>query len=227
MYYDEDFYCEPSEFDQQVENFKTSLANAVKDEFKTEMERLRKENAELQDIKKRFSEITSEHQAKLNELNREKSQIALKLKNARLDELLSENKLDGWLVGYDMNKAEKCGKCDSLRRIQYTTPSGRPATEECDCNRNIYSYFPKEIECYRFVQSRKSWGGNYPDITRYFSRESDRDYDEYNKTTNVYNGKPFEEVQRYGIVFLDKEVCQKYCDWLTEKERAKEAAADE
>lgn len=38
MYEYDDFYDEPSEFEQQVDEFKQSLMNAVKDEFKTEME---------------------------------------------------------------------------------------------------------------------------------------------------------------------------------------------
>lgn len=51
----DDFY-EPSEFDQQVEEWKEALKKSVKKEYMDEMERLRRENAELMDIKKNWSE---------------------------------------------------------------------------------------------------------------------------------------------------------------------------
>ena len=50
-YYYDDFYNEPSEFDEKMEELKESLAGAVKSEFLEEMERLKKENKKLQGIK--------------------------------------------------------------------------------------------------------------------------------------------------------------------------------
>ena len=45
-YYYDDFYNEPTEFDEKMEELKESLAGAVKSEFLEEMERLKKEKAE-------------------------------------------------------------------------------------------------------------------------------------------------------------------------------------
>lgn len=42
MWYDEDFYDEPSEFEEQVENLKESLSKSIKNEFMEEMERIKK-----------------------------------------------------------------------------------------------------------------------------------------------------------------------------------------
>lgn len=56
-YYDNDFYNEPSEFEEQIDQLKESLMNAVRDEHKAEVERLRKENAELQEVKRAFETI--------------------------------------------------------------------------------------------------------------------------------------------------------------------------
>ena len=54
MYYPDDFYNEPSEFDMQVEEFKESLAKSIKSDFLEEMERLKAENRKLQGIKENF-----------------------------------------------------------------------------------------------------------------------------------------------------------------------------
>ena len=49
-WYEDDFYNEPSEFEIQVEEFKESLAKAIKGEFLEEMGRLKEENRKLQEI---------------------------------------------------------------------------------------------------------------------------------------------------------------------------------
>lgn len=97
-YYDYDeFYNEPSEFERQVGQFKQSLIEAVKREHKDEVDRLRKENTELQEIKKRKKEIEQDHKNALSALNREKQEFERKTKQARLDELLGECWLQGWI----------------------------------------------------------------------------------------------------------------------------------
>ena len=41
MWYDEDFYDEPSEFEEQVENLKESLSKSRKNELREERERMK------------------------------------------------------------------------------------------------------------------------------------------------------------------------------------------
>ena len=104
-------------------------------------------------------------------------------------------------------------KCDDRRKITYKTPSGREQKEDCLCAKYTYTYYPKSIDCYKISQYKGSRNREYPTPCLYFSRESDNDYDVYNRTTNVYSGDNFEKINRYGIVFLIKEDCQKYCEW--------------
>lgn len=52
--YEEDFYHEPSEFELYMDQIKENLMKSIKNEFVTEMERLREENLELQTVKKRL-----------------------------------------------------------------------------------------------------------------------------------------------------------------------------
>lgn len=50
-YYDEDFYTQPCEFEEKIEELKTALALSVKKKFLDEMEALRKENESLREFR--------------------------------------------------------------------------------------------------------------------------------------------------------------------------------
>ena len=67
MWYDEDFYDEPSEFEEQVENLKESLSKSIKNEFMEEMERIKKENKTLQGIRDHFEQIKRDYEQKKRE----------------------------------------------------------------------------------------------------------------------------------------------------------------
>ena len=72
-WHEDDFYNEPSEFDMQVEEFKESLAKAVKSEFLEEMERLKKENRNLREIKENFEQIKRDYERKKMECDWERT----------------------------------------------------------------------------------------------------------------------------------------------------------
>lgn len=221
MYYDyDDYYNEPSEFEQQIMELKNSLVKAVKKEHQEEIECLRKENAELQDIKNRIKDIETEHRQWITQIERDRKQLESTIKRARLKELLSDNFVQAWGVENNGELLPKCDKCNKNRYIHYKTPMGRPAQEQCSCNAHVIRYEPLPIECYEFIQSKTTYGNeNYPRISIYYSRSKSKNYDEYERTSNIYKGESFEEIKKYGIVFLDKDKCQKYCDWLNVKEK--------
>ena len=62
-YYCEDYY-EPSEFDEKVEEFKYYLRQSIKEETKNEIEKLRKENESLQEIKRNWDNLVKEYEGK-------------------------------------------------------------------------------------------------------------------------------------------------------------------
>ena len=62
-YWDDEDYFEPSEFDEKIEELKEELRNSVRQEIKDEVERLRKENEELRDIKDNFSVIKADFES--------------------------------------------------------------------------------------------------------------------------------------------------------------------
>ena len=218
----DDFYEEPTEFDEQIAEFKAGLMKSVKQEFLDKMDRLEKENASLQDFKKRKEQMEREHQNALIEMRNYIEAETRRVKNAKLRTLLGEHLTVGWGLKSIAARPPKCDKCDDNRRVHFKSPSGNELTEPCECDKAAHTYKPEELSLVKFYMDseKKTYGEER--VERHFTKASrwfDSDYDEYVDSSNIYEeGTPFEEVHHYGIVFLDKDTCQKYCDWLNEKE---------
>ena len=90
MYYQDDFYNEPSEFDMQVEEFKESLAKSIKSDFLEEMERLKAENRKLQGIKENFEQVKRDYERKKQECERVMREAENKAKRMKVEEMLEQ-----------------------------------------------------------------------------------------------------------------------------------------
>ncbi|CAH1054073.1 hypothetical protein [Paenibacillus pseudetheri] len=141
-YFDDDFYREPSEFEEQIDQFKESLMNAVKDEHKAEIERLRKENAELQEIKQNLETIKRDYNQKVVELDMQKRNLKNEVRRERLLELMGDLKVELFTARKNWKSGPKCEKCDERRKINFLSPSGKKLSEDCGCNNNISFYKP-------------------------------------------------------------------------------------
>lgn len=210
----DDYYYEPSEFEQQIEEFKQSLLRSVKIEHVEEIERLRKENAELQATKKRMKEIETEHTVAMRQFSLDKQKYETELKNKRIAELLGDYMLIGWYPSSHTIRKPKCNKCDQNRNIHFKSPSGKDYTEECStCGGGVSFYEPEEIECYRFSQRKDYYGSKLPPVEKYYMRKTGINYDTFESNRSLYKGEPHEEINLRRVVFATPEECQKYCDW--------------
>ena len=151
MYYDyEEYYAEPSEFEQQIEEFKDALRDAVKDEIKTKIASLEAELATLKSFRDERNKFIREYEAKIREIQNEANAIKRaakeqekKWKEARLYQLLGDYLTVGWKPEYKIEYGEKCDKCDDDRKIHFTSPQGKEYKEECLCAERHYHYFPE------------------------------------------------------------------------------------
>ena len=221
-YFDEEFYEEPCEFEEQINELKTALASSVQQKFLAEMDALRKENESLKDFR-------DKKKAYDQELAQAKAQYEAKMRDAertvarkRLKDLLAMFSVTGYRVHTEYVYGPKCDRCDGNRKIHYSSPAGRKMTEDCLCAVKTPVYSPKEVPLVSFIASDKL-------STMYFDRtDKDRDYDRYDMCAELYDGDkelPFEKINWYRAVFLKKEDCQRYCDWLTEVEAQKRSAS--
>jgi len=212
--YDDDFYGEPSKYDEMVDEFKAVLRQEVKEEFQAEMARLKEENDRLQDIKKNWNAKVAELEYMKTQLKREMETAKEDARRARLSELLIPYLKQAWAVESRWKYLrEKCDKCDEHGYIHFISPQGHKVTETCDCRQQILEYFLKEAEIVQIENSRYS--KDSIDVWFGYTSESG---DSYKQVRRVYQGEDFEEISKcYGLVFLDKGDAQRYCDYLNKK----------
>ena len=234
MYYD-DYWNEPSEFDQQIEEFKDSLRASIKDEIKEKIESLEKELAELKEFKDEKDKFIHKYENEINKIKNEADVVVRDAKNsekkwkkARLHELLGDCLMVGWRVGHSSEYGEKCDKCDDNRKIHFTSPQGREYTEDCQCAKRHYKYFPKEAVLAKFyVRKKNFFGGNDEKSNfydRYYTVKEHDDCDCYDFSDDVYpslTNVDYKTITPYYAVFLNKEDCKKFCDWKNEQELKK------
>ncbi|WP_127532766.1 hypothetical protein [Paenibacillus kobensis] len=221
-YYNEEFYYAPNEFEQQVDEFKTALLNSVRDEFKAEMEQLRTENAELQEVRKNIDKMRHEHQTKLNELNNIKNDAMRIVRKERLSELMKDLQVVMYRATTDYPLPPKCDKCNEKRKIVFFSPSGQELFEHCKCASGKSVYMPEEYVACEF--SMDSYNANKVKVWYKLkpSSSSNRndDYGSYDSSTyreSIYNDKmSYADLDKYKTFFKTIEECQKYCDWLNE-----------
>ena len=214
----DDFY-EPSEFEIMIEDFKEELRSSVKKEYTDRIERLEAELASLKDIRDNYD-------LKVRELEVAKYNAVVKAANAEseakkasLHKLLEPMRVDAWAIDYKYEYIrDKCNLCDVEGYIHYLTPSGREAKEICECRKQKRVHYPVEAEVCKL--SGRSHGH---DAIIYFEYHKQNAYDwedEFKRVSEIYeDGTPFDDVDYpLGIVFLDKDKAQEFCDWLNNKE---------
>lgn len=147
-----------------------------------------------------------------------------KYRNKKAQEILAECCTVGWRAAwrYDEPK-EKCDKCDEDGYITFYSPQGTKYREQCKCRHKDVIYYPAESRLAR-IYANKS-----PEIVQFYYdkvREYDgKSWSDYVRC-NVVRSSDFkpEIIDSYGYdtVFESKEDCEKYCEWLNNKEKNNE-----
>lgn len=214
-YWDYDFYDEPSEFEEQVGEFKKALTESVKKEFLEEMQALKEEN-------ERLREFIDKEEDYNRELERIKRDCAIRAENAerdakrkRLNELLKDVSVFGYRPKYTYEIGPKCDKCDNNRRIHFRSPSGRDLTEDCVCAKRKVTYVPARVSLVEFCATDRF------DSVYYERTEESGEYSRYDLIADVFDkseNKSFDDINQYHVVFLNEEDCRRYCEWLNDEQ---------
>ena len=218
-YYDEDFFCEPSEFEMKIEELTQTLTESVKRKFMSELEQLRKENAELQDVKRNFEKIKRDYKAKENQLEVERMELERKVRWERLSILMKDFQIVMYRAWSKRELPPKCGNCDEKRQIKFKTPRGKDAFESCECGEGKLVYYPKEYICSEFSinndrNGMRAWYKVNPDNNDdYAVLDSSGTF-----ARTIYDENlKYEDIKEYDTFFKTKEECQSYCDYLNNK----------
>lgn len=223
MWYDEEFYDEPSEFENQVEDLKESLSKSIKSEFLEEMERLRKENKNLQGIKEHFEQIKRDYEQKKSECYRAMLEAEDKAKRMKADELMRKFKTFFWRPDWNYLYGPKCNKCDKDRKIDVVLPSGNTVKDECQCQKSRMKVMVPE-RMVRFEIADRDNG-----IAALYCRCGREDYRYYKleyassvdaEVNIVQFGTSFDVLEKKDqreLLFNTRDECLAYCEYLNEK----------
>ena len=206
-------------FDYAFGQFKAQLRECVRDEWVSEMARLREENAKYADIKARWAEIEAERQREREELKRDKSAAVNQARRECLEKLLENVCFVVYAVDKSYQLRPKCGKCDDNRLIHYKSPvSGKELSEPCPyCGHSKPVYSVGELWAYEFR--------HFPEANQLLIwYKKDGSSDMYARLLNAFDDEtPFEDISgRAPGYFKIRERCQAYCDWLNKRERNQE-----
>lgn len=214
----EDFYNQgPSDFDIAIEEFKEGLRKTVKKEILDEMARLKKENEELQDVRKNFEQIKQDYERKKKHFEDEEHNLTYTLARKKINELieLADLHQECYYIDTVYGYVPKCDKCDEKRKIYFKSPSGRNCEEECPvCGKYWCKYVAKPISSIRLHFDNNpnikceviyTWHDNWGDSTSYTNKNI------YNGTIDDFDIKTY---NRYYTVFSSKELAEQVCDKL-------------
>lgn len=217
-------YYEPSATEEAMHEIENILKQGIKKEIMDELERLRKENAELKEFKDHMSAYKRELNSLKSDCARQIADANDKAKKLRIHELIGDNITVGYAVHIHNERPPKCDKCDHNRRVKFMSPLGREMSEDCMCAKYTTTYSVEEVELVKFTIYKQ---GGWPEkecLVKYYQHANttyndSENYNSYESISDIYKDNPFEEVNRYRTVFLDKDKCQEYCDWLNKQKK--------
>lgn len=196
-----------------------AIKESVRQDIKAEMERLRKENAELQQYKKELQEVEKIKNFYESRLQTQIEAYKRKLRTAKIKELFGDDIVIGWGVKQKIILPPKCDKCDEGRYIHFNSPSGKDLREPCQCAKGKKEYYPIDLHLIRIHQD-DIFNGQRRTFSYYAPCVHDSD-DYRDVFDRVYKNEPFDTLNVYNVVFLNKETCERYCAWKTEQEAKK------
>ena len=234
MYNDYFDLPEPSTGDIVFEELKRVLLGTLKEEIKTELEALRKENAELRPYKEDRDRLQRDLERVRSDCNRRVREADTAAENRMFESLLGEHLVQAWKVGREYILPPKCEKCDANRKLHFTSPRGRDMTEECECAKSQTIYKPIPALLARFRVNPKARARNQftdscfnsekPLYYWYTTDYSTLDGAEFRISDESEVGaprssdlKPFSELSEWHSVFTDIERCQEFCNYLAEQ----------
>lgn len=239
-YFDEEDFYEPSEGELFFDEMKEKFREILREDVNSELSRLAKENAELRKTVKEYDD-------KKMELSRRERDIQYKEGNLRRDvekefynktmEEVFEHLLEDSEVWYAENiphEKPKCNLCNEKRELIAAYPNGEIVKKQCDCAKSIYVYEPM-LSVNKQIKFHKAYKPRYSDHKKCYFTKNYRPNKDYAEAYDCYSEfrienifdefnddiKEYHETKRYGekVAFRNKEACQKYCDWLNEKQK--------
>jgi hypothetical protein len=217
----DDYFPEPREHEEEVTALIGAIRGAVKADIQNELDKLRKENAKLQEIKTRMQDIDREHRRKISELEQAKSTVLQDVRRERLHTLMKNLGHEIFGITYNYVYGEKCDKCDKNRYVHFKSPSDKDMYEECECKTNNRAMVFKPVSHVTCAVDLERGGTVF-----YKPYDHKENYFVEDSSSNVRNiakdDETFEEIKSsagwYSNVSFKTEVrALEFCAWLNDQ----------
>lgn len=239
MYYEEEPYYEPTIADEIIMEYQQKMKDALLESVKYEIDQIKEENERLkkqnEEFRKRENSISSkERDLKVKEENL-KREVTNEFYQTNIGDTLKQylEDCEVWFADKERYQNPKCDLCNEDRKLVAQYPNGKTSEANCDCAKFFSKYIPNlsSITMIRFNKrdSRYSSDRRFYLAETYSpsGRRGDYDYD-YQEFKILHVIDAFDETiielhenKTYGerLGFRSKEECQKYCDWLNNKDK--------
>jgi len=137
-----------------------------------------------------------------------------------------EGRYQVYRVNYSYVRGDKCSKCNEDRKLEYKTPSGKTAYEDCSCSKTYKVWNTESTEIIRLDLYKDR---NYPyslSVTpKYDGASYDEMYCKFELKTFVENlddpdmNFDMKEFDYKEVAFKNENDCNKFCDYLNQKEK--------
>lgn len=176
MYGFDDYFEEPGAFDQEVESFKQSLRDSVKQEITEKIEKLTAENkakdeklANLTALELAAEQKRIEYERKMGSAEREALDMVRKDGLRKLLDVLAEPR---YRIDMERKSQPKCNKCNGDRKLEYTTPRGRVAYEACECAATTLVWVVQEQLVHEITKRNGELVVWYTSTARHYNRDN-------------------------------------------------------
>jgi len=239
MYDFEDYerYCEPSEIDQLVEEFRNKCREFILPNIKDEIIEINKENLDLkiknEEYKKRENQIINKEKDLKRKEDNLKREVENEFYETNIGKLLAQyiEESEVWFAEKTGFAQYKCLLCNDKRKLVAKFPNGEETIKDCACNKLNYKYIPKIATLNLIKFSRKN--SKYQSerkfyLSKTYSPGKSHDYDDFDyrefRIQHIINEFTEETKELYGelnygekLGYIAKEQCQIYCDWINDK----------
>lgn len=207
---------EPTIADVILADASVKLREAIKKDAAGKIRLIVSDNERLKRNNERLLVQNNALRVQERDVAKREKELERKAKRMPLGEFMGQRSMVMWKAGYNFVNGDKCDKCDRHRKIHYKTPTGRDATERCDCYRSDKIWRPKQSVVYEMRRNKRDasllmWFKIYNDDENGFGSG------EIIKDENIYTDQPFPELNYHTVLFADEGKCQEYCDWKMEK----------
>jgi regulator of replication initiation timing len=232
MSYYEDYgdepYYEPTPADEIFFEAKQKLEDCLKESVKYKLTSTIEENRRLKEENEKMKEKVRNIEWKEKTLEQREKDMERNVLRKKFSEMLKPLEEKGYIyrVDYNYKMGEKCNKCNEDRKLPYITPRGKTAYEDCSCSKSYKVWSVEKADAVILnISKQRDYPYSLSVTPEYESASYDERYCKFElkmyieDIDDVDMNFNMDDFKYCEIGFKKKEDCQRFCDYLNQKEK--------